>query len=432
MSKKSDSSIPGEEMIIADNGTPIYFYPNEYVHGFFIGLYIKAGSMYETDDMNGSTHLWEHIIFRKLNQLNNGTFYQMLDTLGLSFSACTYREFVAIKMSGAAKHFKQAVDIIKQVFAPVKLSGKEVELEKKRIKAEIREDSEEYSLDYFTQKIVWEGTPLQNTIAGKNKVLDRLGPKALQGIQDKILSDGNLFFYVTGCFDDESIRYLSQSIGKHSLTKNLPLYQNIAPVPKAFFHRHGQIAVKNSDYHYMRFSFDIDISRYTYAELDLLYDILFSGDTSKIYQELSEKAGFIYDFDVRLERYSNIGNLHVSFEIQKKNIVHAVERVIAILKGLKNNITNELSFVLPAYTDNAELILDVIEDLNWNMAYECHIMNCKYKNMEERKAAYRNITPERIMEMAREIFVLDNLVFTIKTDKKELNVEAVRQVLAEL
>jgi len=182
----------------------------------------------------------------------------------------------------------------------------------------------------------------------------------------------------------------------------------------------------------MRFSFDIDISRYTYAELDLLYDILFSGDTSKIYQELSEKAGFIYDFDTRLERYCNIGNLYVSFEVQKKNIVHAVERVIAVLKGLKNNITNELSFVLPAYTDNAELILDAVEDLNWNMAYECHIMNCKYKNIEERKIAYRNITPERIMEMAREIFVLDNLVFTIKTDKKGFNVEAVRQVLADL
>lgn len=432
MSKKSDFSIPGEEMIIADNGTPIYYYPNEYLHGFFIGLYIKAGSMYETDDMNGSTHLWEHIIFRKLNQLNNGTFYQMLDTLGLSFSACTYREFVSIKMSGAAKHFKQAVDIIKQVFAPVNLNGKEVELEKKRIKAEIREDGELYSLDYFSQKIVWEGTPLQNTIAGKNKVLDRLGPKSLQGIQDKILSDGNLFFYVTGCFDDESIRYLSQNIGKHVLTKNLPLYQNTAPVPKAFFHRHGHIAVKNSDYHYMRFSFDIDINRYTYAELDLLYDILFSSDTSKIYQELSEKAGFIYDFDARLERYSNIGNLYVSFEVQKKNIFHAVERVAAVLKGLKNNITNELSFVLPAYTDNAELILDTIEDLNWNMAYECHIMNCKYKNIEERKIAYRNITPERIMEIAREVFILDNLVFTIKTDKKGFNVEAVRQILADL
>lgn len=432
MSKKSDFSIPAEEMIIADNGTPIYYYPNEFLHGFFIGLYIKTGSMYETDDMNGSTHLWEHIIFRKLNQLNNGTFYQMLDTLGLSFSACTYREFVSFKISGAAKHFKHAVDIITQVFAPVNLSGKEVELEKKRIKAEIREDGELYSLDYFSQKIVWEGTPLQNTIAGKNKVLDRLGPKALQGIQDKILSEGNLFFYVTGCFDDESIRYLSQSIGRHLLTKNLSLHQNIAPVPKAFFHRNGHIAVKNSAYHYMRFSFDIDISRYTYAELDLLYDILFSGDTSKIYQELSEKAGFIYDFDTRLERYCNIGNLYVSFEVQKKNIVHAVERVIAVLKGLKNNITNELSFVLPAYTDNAELILDAVEDLNWNMAYECHIMNCKYKNIEERKIAYRNITPERIMEMAREIFVLDNLVFTIKTDKKGFNVEAVRQVLADL
>lgn len=428
MIKKADSLIQ-EEMITADNGIPIYYYPNEYLHSFFICLYIKAGPMYESDDMNGSTHLWEHIIFRKLNQLNNGTFYHILDNHGLSFSASSYREFVTIQISGAAGYFKQAVDIIKQVFAPVHLCKKEVELEKKRIKAEIREDDELNSIDYFTQKIVWEGTSLQNTITGKNKVLDRLSLKALQRIQDKILSEGNLFFYLTGCFDEECIHYLAQSIGKYSLTKNLPLHQNIAPVPENFFRRGGYIAVKDSDYHYLRFSFDINVSRYTYAELDLLYDILFSGNASKIYQELSERAGFIYSFDAHLEQYSNIGNLYFSFEVRKKHIFHVVEKVITILKDLKNNVTNELLFVLPAYMDNAELMLDDVEDLNWNMAYECHIMNCKYKNIEERKAAYRSVTPKRIMEMAHEIFILDNLVFTIKTDKKRFNVEEVGQLL---
>ncbi len=85
-------------------------------------------------------------------------------------------------------------------------------------------------------------------------------------------------------------------IGKHQLNDTVPVRQNFAPVPTAFFHREAHVSVKNSDYHYIRFSFDVDVRRYSRAELYLIYDILFSGDMSRIYQELSEKAGYIYSF----------------------------------------------------------------------------------------------------------------------------------------
>ena len=66
--------------------------------------------MYETDELNGSTHLWEHILFKKMNRIYQGDFYKTLDKLGLTFSACTYKEFVSIKMTGAEKNFKEAAN----------------------------------------------------------------------------------------------------------------------------------------------------------------------------------------------------------------------------------------------------------------------------------------------------------------------------------
>lgn len=110
--------------------------------------------MYEPDELNGSTHIWEHILFRKLNRIYQGDFFKILDKLGLTFSACTYKEFVSIKMTGTKKNFKEAAKIIALVFEPINLTSNEIDLEKKRVKSEKREDGEEYSLDYFTQKIV--------------------------------------------------------------------------------------------------------------------------------------------------------------------------------------------------------------------------------------------------------------------------------------
>jgi len=308
------------------------------------------------------------------------------------------------------------------VFEPVNLTANEIDLEKKRVKSEKREDGEEYSLDYFTQKIVWGNSTLANTIHGKNKVIDRIGIKAMQAIHNQICSANNLFFYVTGCFGDDDLVFLSKCIESYNLSE-CEIRQNIAPIPERFFKRNGQIEVKNNSYHYVRFSFDIDTTKYTYAELDLIYDILFSGDNSKIYLELSENTGFIYSYDARLERYNNLGNMYFSFEIAKKNILASIEKVIGVLHGIKTNITEELAYITPFYIDNAEFDLDDAEKLNWDMAYECHIMNNPYKSIEEKKKEYQCVTPNRIKEIANEIFTRDNMIITLKTNKKVFNLE---------
>ena len=38
------------------NGVKIYTYKNDRSHGFFISLFVKAGSMYESAEENGITH----------------------------------------------------------------------------------------------------------------------------------------------------------------------------------------------------------------------------------------------------------------------------------------------------------------------------------------------------------------------------------------
>lgn len=420
-----------EKVTVSENGIPIYYYPNEQLHSFCLSLYIKAGSMYEPDDRNGATHLWEHMVFRKLNKLYNNRFYQILDILGLSFSACTYREFVQLQITGAPEHFRESAKIMGFVFEPMNLTGKELELEKRRIKSEIRENDEEHSLEYFSKKLVWENTPLANTISGKNKVIDKIGVNVLQQIQTEICSSGNLFFYITGCFKKEDVAFLSNCIAPYELASG-ELHTNSAPVPKRMFQRDAQIEIKNSKYNCVFFSFDIDVTRYSYAELNVIYDILFSGENSKVYQQLSEQSGYIYSFDARLERYSNVGSLSFTFEVQKKNILPSIEKVVRILSELKTAVTDELLYVLPTYVDNAEFILDSDEELNWNRAYECHIMGNSHQSVQEEKQQYQKITPERIQTIAGEIFTRNNMILTLKTEKKTFPVEEASKLIRRL
>ena len=74
---------------------------------------------------------------------------------------------------------------------------------------------------------------------------------------------------------------------------------------------------------------------------------------------------------------------------------------------------------MPTYVDNGDMDLDDPEKLNWIMAYEGHILEQNYKDIESRKQAYSKVTSEQLTELARKIFRLSNMVITIKLDKED-------------
>lgn len=450
-----------EKRYVTKNGMEIFHYPGDHLHSFCVSLYFKAGSLYETAAENGITHFLEHVVIRNINFLMGGKLYAYLDRLGLMFNACTYKEFVQFELTGARAHVREAMDVLVKVFEPISLPAAEIRIERNRVKAEIREEDEKNSLGFFTGNIVWEGTSLARSITGQSSRLDKMGKTVLRQAHSRILSPANGFFYVTGYAQEEDLVYLKQAVERYgpdapaggprsksdpesragssgsglklreepAFEKDSAPRSNFAPLPEAFFHRNGRVAVKKSKDTVIRFSFDIDTEKYSQAAYVLLYDILFDCENSKIHQALSEQSGYIYSFDPGLEQYSNIGNLYFQYEVQPARLLESAEIVMKLFRDLKQGIRDELDYVKPVYIDNAELILDHASNLNWAQAYEGHILEKGSRDPKERKREYEAVSPEEITALAREVFTCKNLVVTVKGKKsKKLEQELERVV----
>ncbi len=421
-----------EKVFITKNNVPVYAFENKGIHSFCIGLYVKAGCLYEDEADNGISHFFEHVTFKNLNNSIGMDLADFLDMYSLDINGCTYKEFIQFKITGATKNFRKAAEVITKVLSPLNVSKQDIECERKRIKAEMRESSEKTSLDFFTNNIVWEDTALKNTICGKMKNLDLINFTKLKEFQKAVLSEGNFFFYVTGNFGKEDMDYLSQCIDVYDIKKDCVKRTNEVPLSKNFFNRKENIHIKNSEYTYIRFSFDVDTKKYSPAELDLLFDILFYGEKSAIYKELSDKTGLIYSFDWAFEQYANVGVLYFEFEVRKNKLYDAVSSVIAVLSELKKNGGERLAFVKPRYTDNAELILDHCENFNWERAYECHLLDISYKTIKDKKEAYEEVTADKIEEIFREIFVRNNFILTMKGNKKTTDMNKLYIIIEKL
>ena len=420
-----------EKEYVGKNGVRVYAMENQAQHGFFLSLFVRAGSIYESEDVGGITHFLEHIAIRNVHHMMDETLYATLDRYGLEFNASTFNEMVQFYISGAKAHFSKAAEILCRVFSQISLPRSEIDLERLRIKAEIREGDEKNSLSAFTMSSLYPDSPLKNSIVGTARSVTAITGRKLEAYRAGIFTAENVFFYATGCVGETEIATLLSTLEKYVLPHGAPR-ESMPALPKEFGKRGGAVYIKNADFTMLRFNFDVDMSRVSSPELDLLYDLLLTGYGARFFVEMSEKRGLFYDISGGLDRYKNGGLFHFSFEVKEKNVEQSIRLVLGILQDLKTNICKTEDLIKAPYVDNAYLLYDDVRELNFTFAYDAHILGLPYQGIEDRKEMYRSITGERMREVARTVFCSKNLVLTVKGNKKKLSGAALSEMLKDI
>ena len=417
-----------EKSCKSDNGINIYSYKNPSLSGFYISLFVKAGCMYESREQVGITHFFEHAAIRNVNALMNGRLYSELDKHGVEFNASTYSEMVQFYVSGASEHFDFGASLISMLLSAIVLKRSDIDAERRRIKAEIRESDDKNTLTSFTNKIVFEGTSLASSIVGTNASVDKITAAKLEAYRKQIFTKDNIFFYVTGNFGDSDIEQLARLISAYEIDEG-EKRENLAPVPDSFGKRDAGVYIKNADFTMVRFTFDLDMEKVSVVESDLLYDILLSGYNSKLFIEMSEKRGLFYDTGGAAERYSNIGTLYFSYEVKERQLYESLELVTGILASLKQQPLLPDECMKAGYVDNAYMLYDDCRELNFSFAYDNHVMGLGYSSIADRREAYRSVSAEQLKEAACRIFRPENLTLTLKADKKRVEVEKIKNII---
>lgn len=416
-----------EKAFVTEKGIRLYSLYTP-LHSFVLSVYLPAGPLYDGTEFVGMSHLLEHAVFRNINHIMGGTLYSELDKSGLSLSGATYNELVQISVQGSPKYFEKAVDILLLALSPLVITPAELSAEKERVKREIREDTYRSSVDAMSQKTVWEGTGLAETITGTVGAISKVTVNKLKTFAERVVCRNNVFLYLTGAFDEGQYGYLTNRLSQI----DLPVGEercNVAEKPIKFFNRAPDVTVKRDDYCKVKLAFDIDCTDRSKPVRDLVYDILFQGDTSKVFLELSEKNGYVYSFDANLDEYRNLGSLSLSFETSAADFEAALRCVWDIFKGMTVRVgEEELALAKVPYTENSEFILDDAEGLNWNKAWESHVLGYEYTDLEERRRAYSSVTAEEARSLAERIFKTSNLTVAAKHRNPDTAIKIIKDV----
>ena len=108
-----------------------------------VGVFVDAGSRYETLDTSGTAHFLEHLLFKGTKNRTKTEFESEIEQMGATLDAYTSREHTLYHMQCFSSDVPKAVNILGDIIQNPLLNKNQVNEEKDTIKTELEESNKD-------------------------------------------------------------------------------------------------------------------------------------------------------------------------------------------------------------------------------------------------------------------------------------------------
>ena len=196
---------------VLDNGLRVIA---EYIPHFpsvSVGLWIGAGSMYESAEENGLSHFVEHMLFKSTEKRTTREIAVEMDAIGGQVNAFTSKECTCYYAKVIAEHLERAVDLLSDLLLGAKLEEEDFEKERGVILEEIAmgEDTPEDLVYDLLAEAYFGDHPLSRPILGTHEQIASVTREALIAYRRKHYRPDNTVLAVAGRYDLETLREMA-------------------------------------------------------------------------------------------------------------------------------------------------------------------------------------------------------------------------------
>jgi predicted Zn-dependent peptidase len=306
-------------------GLRVFSEPLEESTSVALGVWIRAGSRDERDDVAGISHLMEHMLFKGTPEMNALDIAQAFETIGAQENAATGEEYTVLYARFLPEHLERALDIMSGMVLHPTLA--DLEREREVIVEEIRmyEDRPDQMADEYLSSLIFHDDPLGRPIIGSAETVRGVDQDTLRTFHGGTYTAPNVYVVAAGKLEREDLEQMVEE-KLSSLPSGEPFVREAQPRPpeSRFFYKHKE----TEQYHVSLGSLGIPArseDRYAMAALN---NVLGGGMSSRLFQEVREKRGLAYSVYSYHQGYSDAGAIKTYVGSTTGNVEEAV-RVIA-------------------------------------------------------------------------------------------------------
>lgn len=264
---------------------------------FALGFWFPLGSRHEAPSERGFAHFVEHMVFKGSSRRSAQDFAREIDRVGGYLNAFTERDTLCFCCMVPAAHWRLALDVMTDLVLNASFPEEEFQRERDVIVSEILaagDDPEEASHDALIERI-WPGEPISFKIAGEVADVEAATRDGLYSFYRRRLRPEHLIASVSGPVEG---RLVAAELGR--LLEALPpaagpLEGYPPESPPRFVAARGFLAAPISQvYLYEAIQLSGPPEEDDYYTLSVLNGALGESMSSRLFQNLREKAGLCY------------------------------------------------------------------------------------------------------------------------------------------
>lgn len=201
-----------------------------------VGVWIDAGSRFESDDTNGTAHFLEHMIFKGTKKRSVRVLEEEIENMGGHLNAYTSREQTTYYAKVLKKDVPVALDILADILQNSCFSEDRIARERDVILREMEEvegQAEEVIFDHL-HATAFQYSPLGRTILGPAKNIKSITKAHLQQYISTHYTGPRMVVSASGAVKHEEIVELSKKLFTNLSTDTVTTAQLIEKEPAIF------------------------------------------------------------------------------------------------------------------------------------------------------------------------------------------------------
>jgi predicted Zn-dependent peptidase len=300
-----------------------------------VSVLVKNGSRNENQQNNGISHFLEHMAFKGTSTRTARDIAEEFDMIGGYFNAYTSRTSTVYYAKVLKDDLEKATDILTDIILNSTFAKEELEKEREVIFQELcmtRDTPDDIVFDYF-QETAFKDQPLGRSILGTEEFIKKLSREELCDYFKNQYSTKNTIISAAGNFDADKFNYMVDDRFKNFQTTSVSKYE------KANYSG-GELRV-SKDLEQNQFLMGFEGLSYldeNFYDLQILAIILGGGMSSRLFQEIREKRGLVYNISAFSSSYSDCGIFGIHSALDSKNINLLIDLIIQELLSVTEKI----------------------------------------------------------------------------------------------
>lgn len=399
-------------------GIPVVVERLPYSHCASFSVYMGAGSRDEVEDQAGIAHMLEHMLFKGTQNRTAQQMSEEIEAAGGEQNGYTTKEVTSYQAFALDETAEVAEDILADMVLHPRLDKGCLDTEKNVVVQEIRmmeNDPEDYIHVLFTETM-WGKHAMGRSEAGSVETVQSLSDQDVRSFFESHYRPPRMAVVVTGNVKLAQVMdWASRSFDPLEPAKNDRPRE--APVPLAQF----KVYPRNDKQAYVGMGFpglsSVHPDRFAQR---LMTSVMGMGTSSRLFQEIRERTGLVYEIFASSASYTDCGAVSVFFNTSVKDqekVVRLVAKEIDRLKseGLVKDELNRAKHLLKG------IYVRRLESTETRMIRlgEMFMATGEALTAEETLQRMDAVTEEMIIQSAEELMTRDKLCIALHAPGKE-------------